>query len=120
MTDYVKAWECIGCGRIEAPQPCIGVCQDRKVQFVYAAEHEEALAYARIVEQKADALKALVRQLALTNPRNGEWEKCYLAMQMQARRVLANLTVADASPRMDSVLMSERELQWVEVQPRNE
>jgi len=51
MTDYVKAWQCIGCGRIEAPQPCIGVCQDRKVQFVYAGEHEEALAHSRRAEQ---------------------------------------------------------------------
>jgi hypothetical protein len=40
-TDYVKAWQCIGGGRIEAPQTCIGICQDRKVQFVYASEHEE-------------------------------------------------------------------------------
>jgi hypothetical protein len=31
MKDYVKAWQCIGCGKIEAPQACIGVCQDRKV-----------------------------------------------------------------------------------------
>jgi hypothetical protein len=44
MNDYVKAWQCIGCGKIEAPQTCIGVCQDRKVEFVYADEHEEALA----------------------------------------------------------------------------
>ena len=46
MTDYVKAWQCIGCGKIEAPQTCIGVCQDRKVQFVYASGHEEVLAQA--------------------------------------------------------------------------
>jgi hypothetical protein len=44
MNAYVKAWQCIGCGKIEAPQTCIGVCQDRKVEFVYAFEHEEALA----------------------------------------------------------------------------
>lgn len=44
MSDRVKAWQCIGCGRIEAPQTCIGICQDRKVEFVYAAEHQEALA----------------------------------------------------------------------------
>jgi uracil-DNA glycosylase len=28
---YVKAWQCVGCGKIEAPQTCIGICQDRKV-----------------------------------------------------------------------------------------
>ncbi|MCC6535698.1 MAG: hypothetical protein IT531_24365 [Burkholderiales bacterium] len=42
MSDYVDAWQCIGCGRIEAPQNCIGVCQDRKVQFVYAGDYEQA------------------------------------------------------------------------------
>jgi hypothetical protein len=44
MSDYVKAWQCIGCGKIEAPQTCVGVCQNRKVEFVYAFEHEAALA----------------------------------------------------------------------------
>ena len=41
MTDYVEAWQCIGCGKIEAPQTCIGVCRDRKVAFVYAEDHEQ-------------------------------------------------------------------------------
>jgi len=27
MSDPVKAWQCIGCGSIEAPQTGIGVCQ---------------------------------------------------------------------------------------------
>ncbi|MGO4870488.1 MAG: hypothetical protein ACLPGW_07720 [Roseiarcus sp.] len=85
MTEYVKAWQCIGCGRIEAPQPCIGVCQDRKVQFVYAHEHEEALALARRAEQQAEILRSLVRKLAFTTPREGEWEQCYRALQNEAR-----------------------------------
>jgi len=32
-SEVVEAWQCIGCGRVELPQPCIGVCQDRKVRF---------------------------------------------------------------------------------------
>jgi len=24
----LNAWQCIGCGKIEAPQNCIGVCRD--------------------------------------------------------------------------------------------
>jgi hypothetical protein len=43
MNETVKAWQCIGCGKIDAPQTCVGVCQDRKVEFVYASEHMEAL-----------------------------------------------------------------------------
>ena len=85
----MKAWECIGSGKIEVPQTCVGVCQDRKVQFVYAFEHEEVLAQARRVQQRADVLETLVRQLACTTPRNGEWERSYRTMQNQARRAVA-------------------------------
>jgi hypothetical protein len=90
MTEYVKAWQCIGCGRIEAPQPCIGVCQDRKVQFVYADEHEETLALACRAEQQLEILRSLVRKLVFTTPRDGEWEQCYRAFQKEAR--LATIT----------------------------
>ena len=95
MTDFVQAWQCIGCGRIEAPQPCIGVCQDRKVRFVYAGEHEEALQRARRAERQADRLKELARQLAFVNPQSGQWERCYRAAQSRARRALARLDVGE-------------------------
>jgi hypothetical protein len=83
MTEYVKAWQCIGCGKIEAPQTCIGVCQDKKVEFVYAEEHETVLARLKTVED-------LVRRLARITPRNGEWERSYLALQSEARRILSS------------------------------
>ena len=89
MNDYVKAWQCIGCGKIEAPQTCIGVCQDRKVEFVYAFEHEEALARLEVARRRASALEALTRRLACTNPHKDKWESTYRAMQEQARSTLA-------------------------------
>ena len=88
MTDYVKAWQCIGCGMIEAPQTCIGVCEYRKADLVYAFDYELALAQAAAALQRADVLEGLVRQLACTTPRNGEWERSYRALQENARRVL--------------------------------
>ena len=60
MNDYVKAWQCIGCGKIEAPQTCIGVCQDRKVLFVHAEEHEQMLAELAAARQRVNALEALI------------------------------------------------------------
>jgi hypothetical protein len=98
MNDYVKAWQCIGCGRIEAPQTCIGVCQDRKVQFVYAFEHEEVLARARRAQHRASVFEAVVRQLAYTTPRKDEWERSFRALKDQARRALSALA-ADAQGR---------------------
>ena len=91
MVDYVKAWQCIGCGKIEAPQTCVGICQDRKVEFVYAGEHREAIARA---EAQVRGLTAIVRQIAQTTPRDGEWERSYRALQERARLGLAQF--ADA------------------------
>ena len=70
----MRAWQCIGCGRLEADSTCIGICQDRPVDLVYAADYAE--------------LEALVRQLAVTSPREGQWERTYRAMQQRARELL--------------------------------
>ncbi len=91
MSERVTAWQCIGCGRIEGPQPCIGVCQDRRVDFVYASEHDEALAELARVRRQTEALADFVRQLARITPHEGEWESAYRALQERARRTLEKL-----------------------------
>ena len=91
MSEHIKAWQCIGCGRIEAPQNCIGICEDRKVEFVYASEHEDAMARLELASSQVSALSALVRRLASTTPREGEWEQSYRVLQTQARALLATL-----------------------------
>lgn len=85
----ITAWRCIGCGKIEAPQPCIGVCQDRKVELVEAGRYESAVQRAQQARREGEAFKALVRQLAHTKPRNGQWEQTYRQLQAQARKLLA-------------------------------
>ena len=74
----MKAWQCTGCGRLEASAPCIGICQDRPVELVYAEQHEEAL--------------ALLRQLAWSKPRAGEWERSFRELQERARKLLSDRT----------------------------
>ena len=98
MNDYIKAWQCIGCGRIEGPQACVGICQDRKVEFVYAFEHEQALAQLAEARRQSAALEALARRLAHTTPRNDRWEHSWLALQEQARAALA--VVHNAAPAL--------------------
>jgi len=91
MSERVTAWQCIGCGRIEGAQPCIGICEDRRVDFVYASDHDDALARLTRARRQAEALAALVRQLAHTTPIAGEWERTYRALQARARRTLEAL-----------------------------
>lgn len=88
MTARFAAWECIGCGRIEGAQPCIGVCQDRRTEFVRASDHEAALAQLERAGQRLEALARIVRQVAFTYPRNGQCERTWRALQARAREAL--------------------------------
>lgn len=88
MSVQLTAWECIGCGRIEGAQPCVGVCQDRKINLVYASDHEEVLAQLAGLRTQMEELKAIVRRLACTMPRDGEWETSYRALHERAQRAL--------------------------------
>ncbi len=93
--ERVAVWQCIGCGKIDGPRPCVGVCEDRKVEIVYAYAYDEVLAQLASVRHRADVLEALLRQFTRTTPREGEWERSYRALQGQARQTLAALA-ADA------------------------
>ena len=93
----VRVWQCAGCGRIEAPQPCIGICEDAKIELVHAADYEDAVARLGAARDQLKALEKVVRQIARTTPRGGEWERTYRNLQEQARQALAALTV-DAPP----------------------
>jgi|SRR5687767_3068061 hypothetical protein len=88
MTERYTAWRCIGCGRIEGAQPCVGICEDRKAEFVDAADHDAALAALEAERRRAEALAELVRQIAHTTPRKGECERTWRALQARAREAL--------------------------------
>src|SRR5262245_40263595 len=88
MVERVKAWQCIGCGRIEESQGCIGVCSDRRVEFVYASDYDESVALAAHARSEVERLTGLVRQLATTTPRADGWERTYRELQRRARETL--------------------------------
>ncbi len=89
MTDYVKAWQCIGCGKLDAPQTCIGVCQDRRVELVYATEYEQVLAELDTARRHLLAAASVLRSMASTTPHEDEWARSYRVVQQKARKVLA-------------------------------
>lgn len=81
MVEILKVWQCIGCGRIDHPQPCVGICQDRKAELVSAEDY-------RLAERRIEALEGVLRRIVHTRPRAGEAERSYLALQEQARAAL--------------------------------
>ena len=79
--ETIKAWQCVGCGKLEAPAQCIGVCRDELVQLVNVNDYRAAVA-------RAEALEAVVRRIALTFPKQGECERTWRALQDHAVQAL--------------------------------
>jgi len=79
--ERIKVWQCIGCGRIDDPQPCAGICEDRKVEYVLAAEHDRVVAL----------LQEVVRAIASTAPRENEAARHWAALRERAKRALREI-----------------------------
>ena len=75
VIETIKVWECVGCGRIDHPQPCVGICRDRKAELVRAEDYGK--------------LESLLRRIAFTTPREGEHESAWRALQRDARALLS-------------------------------
>ena len=81
MVETIEGWRCIGCGRVDAPQPCIGVCEDKRVELVLAEDYAEM---AWRVEQLQEALALIAR----TTPKPDQLQASWLALQARARTLL--------------------------------
>lgn len=81
MVETIGGWRCIGCGRVDAPQPCIGVCTDRRVELVLAQD------YAALAGRVADLEEALALIAGVT-PKPGQLEASWQALQARARTLL--------------------------------
>ena len=94
MTDWIQAWQCIGCGKIEAPQPCIGVCRDRKILMIGKEAHEHVLAEGAALRAQLTRAHAMLQRFALARPHEGQWERSWLALQAELREALVVLATA--------------------------
>lgn len=89
----ITAWQCIGCGKIEAPRPCIGVCSDRRIELVDADVYEQALRRLEKAQAARETAMAFIRLLAHSKPHGGRWEESYRRLRDQARRILSGADV---------------------------
>jgi len=86
--DTIAAWQCIGCGRVDAPANCVGICQDRKVELVGAWDYAEAVVALDEARDRVAVLESALGRLAHVTPRDGTWKESYLALQAHARKIL--------------------------------
>lgn len=86
----ITAWRCIGCGKIDAPQPCIGVCRDQKVELVDSTVYDELRARHQRLLREHEALMAFAQLVAGSTPHRGRWEESYRNIKERAQQFLAS------------------------------
>ncbi len=79
---------CIGCGAMRQYESCEGACQERRLELVRAGDYDELTAVAAACRVRVEGLRALVGELAHTEPGPGEWRAAYETLQQSARSVL--------------------------------
>jgi len=91
--EYIPVWQCIGCGRIEAPQTCIGVCRDKKVFVIGKGEHEEALEQLAELRRQLAAARSQLQRFAQCTPKQDQADQAFSALQTQVRVLLKQLPI---------------------------
>lgn len=81
MVEIIEGWRCIGCGKVEAQRPCIGICQDRRIELVDARDHAEALL-------RIEDLEQVLALIARIDPKPEALADSWRVLQQRARKVL--------------------------------
>jgi hypothetical protein len=87
--ESATTWWCEACGGIDAPRPCLGICIWRAVEWVSGASYLEQRACTLAECDVERRLRGLVRRIASVTPRAGQWERCWRALEAEAREMSA-------------------------------
>ena len=75
-----ETWRCMTCGRIEAPQPCLGICVKHPVAMIEGSDYEAVRTELLDVLDELRRNAALLRQLVFVTPRPGHWSEALEAL----------------------------------------
>jgi hypothetical protein len=81
-------WWCAACGGIDAPQPCLGICIWRPIDWVNAKLCGQERTRALVEREMEVCLRLPLRRAASVTPREGHWERGYRVLQAEARESL--------------------------------
>ena len=81
----VTTWWCPRCSGLEAPQPCIGVCIRRPVEWVPEGAYAAARARAAAAVEAERAMADVLRLAAYVTPRAGRADQSRAALAARAR-----------------------------------
>jgi len=82
--EVITVNQCIGCGAIETPQPCLGGCHEHRLDLVPAEEHQAALAAAAALTALLNERRSLLKDVEHSSLADDEWA----ALRARARAAL--------------------------------
>lgn len=85
----ITVWSCSRCGGLDAPQPCLGICLWRPVEWVDQGSYESERSRVLPNLEAADRLRSLIHRLAFVTPRPGAQERSLRAFRAEAERLMA-------------------------------
>lgn len=86
--EIIQAWGCPRCGRIDAPQPCLGVCVFKPRTVADVREYRQLAPRAEQVVDTDRALSGVARLIATVTPRAGREQATIAAARARARHAL--------------------------------
>jgi hypothetical protein len=86
--DVAVTWWCGVCGGLDAPEPCLGICIWREVEWVSRNAYERRRARVAGTLAAKQRLEAVARHLAWVTPRSGRWEDGWGVLRTEARAAL--------------------------------
>jgi hypothetical protein len=87
--EVIEGWRCIGCGRVEASRPCLGICQDRRARLVELDNFVAALERVEASQARASALADFVRLVATIRAKPGGEQATLIALRSRAQTMLS-------------------------------
>ena len=69
-------------------ESCEGACRERRLELVSGSDYDELMAVAATCRDRVEGFRAVVGELARTEPGPGELRAAYEALQQSARSVL--------------------------------
>lgn len=90
--DVIEGWGCPRCGRVDAPQPCLGICVRRPGLVADIAEYREYAAQAQRTAEVDRTLSAFVHVVGGVHPRPGREQQTVESLRARARTLLERTT----------------------------
>jgi len=86
--DVIEGWGCPRCGRVDAPQQCLGICIRRPGLVADVAEYREYAAHAQRVAETDRALSRFAHIVAGVRPRPGREQQTVENLRARASELL--------------------------------